>query len=196
MVKATARERKVIAVGAVIAVCVLAYYAVTLLPSGDDLSQAVEIKKKMLLKQRETLAREGTYKTRLEQYEKVLERHATRLLPGDSANVAGAELQKILTELAEQSSVEITQKNILPAKKAQDGIQKISVRIDTNCSPEQLVQLITAIENYERFLTIDEFTVTGIRGAQKKHELRPSLTISGYIGSQEAKPVEKPASAG
>ena len=47
MVKATARERKVIAVGAVIAVCVLAYYAVTLLPSGDDLSQAVEIKKKM-----------------------------------------------------------------------------------------------------------------------------------------------------
>jgi len=124
MVKATARERKVIAVGAVIAVCVLAYYAVTLLPSGDDLSQAVEIKKKMLLKQRETLAREGTYKTRLEQYEKVLKQHATRLLPGDSANVAGAELQKILTELAEQSSVESLRKTSCQRKKPRTGFKR------------------------------------------------------------------------
>jgi hypothetical protein len=191
-VKVTAREKKVIAVGAVLVLGVLIYYAMTLLPDSEDLAQAVDLKKKMLLKQRETLAREETYKTRLEQYRKLLEQDWTRLLPGDNPNVAGAELQKILTDFADQSSVEITQKNILPTKRAEDGIQKISVRLDTTCAPEQLIQFMTAIENYGKFLTIDELTVTGIRGAQKKYEIRPSLTISGYIGSQEAKPVEKP----
>jgi hypothetical protein len=192
-VKVTAREKKVIVLGAILVLGVLIYYATTLLPDSGDLAQAVDLKKKMLLKQRETLAREEFYKTRLEQYRKLLEQDMTRLLPGDSPNVAGAELQKILTEFADQSSVEITQKNILPTKKAEDGIQEISVRLDTTCAPEQLVQFIAAIENYEKFLTIDELTVTGIRGAQKKYEIRPSLTVSGYIGSQETKPAERPA---
>jgi type II secretory pathway component PulM len=191
-VKVTARERRVIAVGAVLALGVLVYYALGRLPDSEDLSQAVDLKKKMLLKQRETLAREETYKSRLEQYRKLLEQDKTHLLPGDNPNVAGAELQKILTDFADQSSVEITQKNILPSKRSEDGIQKISVRIDTTCAAEQLVQFMAAIENYEKFLTIDELTVTGIRGVQKKYEIRPSLTVSGYIGSRESTPDEHP----
>ncbi len=41
-------------------------------------------------------------------------------------------------------------------------------------------------------MTIDEFTVTGIR-MQRKYEIRPSLTVSGYIASPDSKPGEKPA---
>ncbi len=186
----TAREKKVIVAGAVVVLAVLAYYATTLLPSNEELGRTVELKKKMLLKQRETLAREEIYKSRLEQGKRRLEQHMTRLLPGENPNVAGAELQKILTDMAAQSSVDITQKNILPARKAEDGLQKVSVRIDTTCTPQQLVQFLTAIENYEKFLTIDEFTITGIR-MQRKYEIRPSLTISGYIASTETKPAEK-----
>jgi len=186
-VKVTAREKRVIVAGAVVVVAVLVYYAVTLMPSSGDLTQTVDLKKKMLLKQRETLAREEIYKTQLEQYQKALNQNMTRLLPGGNPNVAGAELQKILTDFAAQSSVEITQKNILPPKRTEDGLQKISVRIDTTCTLEQLVQFLAAVENYEKYLTIDEFTVTGIR-MQRRYDIRPSLTVSGYIASQEAKP--------
>ncbi len=146
--KATAREKRVIAAGAVIVVSVLLYYATTLLPSGEDLSRTVDLKRKMLLKQRETLAREEIFTVRLEQYKKRLDEDMTRLLPGDNPNVAGAELQKILTDFAAQSSVEITQKNILPAKKAEDGVQKISARIDTTCTPEQLVQRLRITRSF------------------------------------------------
>jgi hypothetical protein len=166
---------------------VLIYYAITLaLPNSENLTQNVEIKKKMLLRQRETLSREALYKTRLEQFNGKLETYRMRLLPGDNPNVAGAALQTILKDFADQSGVEITQKNILPEKKTQDLLTKISVKIDTNCNLEQLVQFISAIENYEKHLKIDDCTISGFK-IQKRFEIRPSLTISGYISTREVK---------
>ena len=165
----------------------LIYYAVTLtLPNSENLSRSVELKKKILLKHRETLSREALYKTRLQQFSGHLETYRMRLLPGDNPNVAGAELQKILKDFADQSGVEITMKNILPEKKAQDLLTKVSVKIDTNCNLEQLVQFISAIENYEKHLRIDDCTISGFK-IQKRFEIRPSLTISGYISTREEK---------
>jgi hypothetical protein len=82
--------------------------------------------------------------------------------------------------------VEITMKNILPEKKTQDSLTKVSVKIDTNCNLEQLVQFIATIENYEKFLRIDDCTISGFR-VQRRFEIRPSLTIAGYISTREAK---------
>ena len=190
--KVTARERRVVLAGACVAAAVLIFYAtIRLLPDREGLAQTVDLKKKMLLKQRETLSREETYRRRLEQYRKHLEQDMTRLLPGNNPNVAGAELQKILKDFADRSGVEITQKNTLPEKK-QDMLTKISVRIETNCDPDQLIQFLTAIENYEKFLRIEEFIITSFR-IQKRFEIRPSLTVTGYIISPESKPKEKAA---
>ena len=146
----------------------------------------VDLKKRMLLKHRETLSREAIYKTRLEQLSGHLETYRARLLPGDNPNVAGAALQTILKNFADQSGVEITMKNILPEKKTQDSLTKVSVKIDTNCNLEQLVQFIATIENYEKFLKIDDCTISGFR-VQRRFEIRPSLTIAGYISTREEK---------
>jgi hypothetical protein len=192
--KITAREKKLIVVGVCAIAASLIFYSLTLLlPNRESLSQSVELKKKMLLRERETLSREETYKARLEQYRQYLEQDLTRLLPSNNPNVAEAELQKILQDFADQSGVEITQKNILPEKEVQGGLIKISVRIETNCDPEQLVKFLTIIENYEKFLTIAEFTVSSFR-VQKTYKIRPSLTVSGYIDSQKIKPEEESAS--
>jgi len=146
----------------------------------------------MLLKQRETLTREEYYKKRTEQYSARLEKEKALLLPGDNPNVAGAELQKILKDYADQSGVEITQKNILPERKVQDLLTKVSVRIDTNCNLEQLVQFMTAIESHEKYLKIDECMINGFR-IQKRYEIRPNLTIAGYISIPAEKPKEASA---
>lgn len=191
--KITTREKRIIIIGICVAAAVLIYYAATsLLPDRESLSQGVTLKKKMLLKQRETLTREDYYKKRIDQYRARLEKEKTLLLPGENPNVAGAELQKILKDFADQSGVEITSKNILPERKVQDLLTKVSVRIDTNCNLEQLVQFMTAIENYEKYLKIDECMINAFR-IQKRYEIRPSLTIAGYISALPEKPKEKPA---
>ena len=191
--KINAREKRIIAIGICIAAAVMIYYAATLLlPNRESLSQDVSLKKRMLLKQRETLTREEVYKKRIDQYRARVEKEIRLLLPGDNPNVAGAELQKILKDFADQSGVEITQKNILPEKKVQDLLTKVSVRIDTNCNLEQLVQFMTAIESYEKYLKIDECMINGFR-LQRRFAIRPSLTIAGYIHARAEKPKEPPA---
>lgn len=191
--KITSREKRIIAAGICVAAGVMIYYAfATLLPDRESLRQEVAFKKRMLLKQRESLTREESLVKRIHQYSGRLEGEMRLLLPGDNPNVAGAELQKILKDFADQSGVEITQKNILPEKKVQDLLTKVSVRIDTNCNLEQLVQFMTAIANHEKYLKIEECMINGFR-IQKRFEIRPSLTIAGYISTREEKPREKAA---
>lgn len=191
--KVTSREKLFIIIGiAAMGAVAIFYAASTLMPDGEDLSQKVDLKKRMLRSQRETLSREDTYKTRVEQYKKQLEQDMTRLLPGDNASLAAAELQKIIRDFADQSGVEITQRNVLPEKKVQDILTRVSIRVDTNCNPEQLVNFLASIENHEKLLKVDEMNISSIRIA-RRFEIRPSLTISGYITAKEEKPAEKPA---
>ncbi len=187
------REKKVIYIGAAVVVFVAIFYAVTtFVPDREQFAQSVELKKKMLLRQRETLGLEETYKRRVEQYSKHLEQDAKLLLPGDNPNVAAADLQKILKGFADQAGVDITQKNAQPEKKILDDLTKISVHIEIGCDLDQLVQFVTAIENYEKFLKVEELMIVGYR-IQKRFEIRPSLTIVGYISTPVSKPKEKSA---
>ena len=186
-VKVNLREKRLIIAGIVTAAAVGIFYAGTmLLPDSQNLSRNVELKKRMLLSQREILSREDLYRTRLEQYRKQLDLDLTRFLPGDSPSLAGTELQKVVKAFADQNGVDITQRTILPDKKVQDTVVKVSIRIETNCAPEQLVQLMAAIENYEKLLKIDEVQITAFKLA-KKYEIRPSMTISGFISVPEDK---------
>ena len=190
--KVTSREKMFIGAGAAVIAAVMIFYALTLLlPSRESLSRTVELKKRMLLKERDILSREETYRKRAEQYGAHLKQDMTRLLPGDNANMAGAELQRVLKDFADSSGVELTQRNSLPEKKTGELLTKVSVHIDTNCDLEQLTQFLTLIENYEKLLQIEEFMIPSFR-VQKRYEIRPSMTVVGYIISPESKPKEKP----
>lgn len=193
--KISARERQFLWVGAIICGISLVFYLVMLfVPSPEDLAGTVEFKKKLLQREKETISREEFYKVRVEQYKERLERHMTRLLPGDNPNVAGAELQKVLKDLADQNGVEIMQRNVQREQKIEDSLVKVSVRIETNCVPEELIRYLAAIESHNTFLTVDELVINSIK-VQKKFEIRPSITVSGYIVAPEAKPEEKPAAS-
>ncbi len=189
--KVSSRERLLILIGVGVALAVLVFYVATqLLPDSQSLSRDVDLKKKMLKSQRETLTREDFYKTRLDQNRKQLEQDMNRILPGENASLAGAELQKVIKQFADQSGVEITQRNPQAEKKIENIATKVSVRIETNCTPEQLVQFLASIESYEKMLKVDELVISSLR-LQKRFEIRPSLTISGFIRVPEEKPKEK-----
>jgi len=191
-VKLTLREKRFIFAGIIVVVAVLILYAAaSVMGDRESLTQEVERNKQLLLKQREILNSEEGYKKRVEQYTIHLKQDLTRLLPGNNSSVASAGLQAILKDFADQSGVEITKKNTLQEKKVPDNemLTKVSVRIETNCNLEQLVDFLVAIESYEKFLKVEELIITSFP-IQRRYQIRPSLTVVGYISSPNLEPTE------
>jgi type II secretory pathway component PulM len=194
-VKISARDKKVLIAGVVVAGLVFIFYVGTsVVPVGDGLSNEVQFKRRTLLGQKEMVIREDRYKARINEYRQRLKQDLSRCLPGENASLAGAELQKVLKDLADQNGVEIIRRDVQQVQKLENDLVKVSVRIETQCALDQLVRFLTAIENYGKFLNVDELMVTAFR-MQKRFEIRPGLTVSGYIVVPESKPDLKTATA-
>jgi type II secretory pathway component PulM len=191
--KITGRERKIIIVGAVAAVIIaIFYFATAPSPASAEAGLTVEQQRRALLQSREVVAQEPVYRSRAEQYRQRLKQLTAMFLPGDNSSIAGAELQRVLKDLADQSGVDIVRRTIRGEQKLQNGIVKVSVNIETNCQPEELVKFLAAIENYDKRLSVDELQINSFR-IQKRYEMRPILTVSGYILAPETKPETKSA---
>ena len=97
-------------------------------------------------------------------------------------------------DFADRSGVEITSKTVQPDQKTQDGLTKISVQLSTNCTIDELVRFLVALESYEKFLRVEELYVQG-PPQRNRTEIRPQIKIAGYISMQPpaAAPAEKTA---
>jgi hypothetical protein len=192
-VKISTREKRFLIAGGMIAVGIIAFYFVPMI-IPQDLSAEVESRKNLLKRQRELIAQEDTFKARIAQAQQRLTRDMDRLLPGNNPSAAGPALQKVLQDLADSLQVEISRKTILPEQKLQENLTRVSVQLDINCNLDQLVRLMAAIENYEKFLKIDELFVQGQR-LMNRDQIRPMLKVSGLVATPApaAKPGEKNA---
>jgi type II secretory pathway component PulM len=189
----TGRERKFIIFGAIALLAIAVFYFVSgTSPVKQEASLSVEQQRRALLQSREILAQEPAYRARADQYRQRLQQLRAKFLPGDNASIAGAELQRVLKELADQCGVDIVRRTIRGEQKLQNGVVKISVNIETNCQPDQLVRFLAAIENYEKHLSVDELQINSFR-IQKRYEMRPILTVAGYILVAETKTEAKTA---
>jgi len=191
-VKISAREKKFLIVGAILAAAVLVFYLSPLI-LPQDLSATLEAKKGVLQRQRELIAMEENVKARIAVDRQRLATDMNRLLPGETPAQAGAALVKILQGLADASQVELTRKTNQPDQKLPENLIKVTVQLDNmNCNVEQLVRFLTEIENYEKFLKVEELNILSYP-TQKKFEIRnPTMKVSGFIASApEAKPGEK-----
>jgi type II secretory pathway component PulM len=181
------RERKFIIIGAIAILLIVVFYFVSgPSPVRQEASLSVEQQRRALLQSREIMAQEPVYRARTEQYRQRLQQLRAMFLPGDNASIAGAELQRVLKDLADQSGVDIVRRTIRGEQKLQNGVVKVSVNIETNCQPDQLVKFLAAIENYDKRLGVDELQINSFR-IQKRYEMRPILTVSGYILVPETK---------
>jgi len=207
-VKVSAREKKMLYAGIVIAAAILIYWAWP--ESSDDgvsLSKKVENQESKLRKYREEIGLEDTYRKRIEAAEKDLEKLYDRLLPGNNSVAAVTELQRILNDFADRSGIVITSKSNLPDRKVvdSDSLIKVSVRNGIDCSnvaecriEEDLVDFLTSIKNFDKFLKVEEIVIQTSMQQNRLRVRRPiSMTIAGYINApppaeSEAKPGENP----
>ena len=200
--KVGTREKRFIIIGLVIVAALAIVYALTVQPEdGTGITDTVEIKKRTLLTQKEKLYLEGVYESRLQLYNSRLQEDKARLLEGETRSVAEGKLLNALMDFANGAGVQITS-SPRPEKKVEDRLIKVTYRIDTNCTMDQFVRLLTEIANYEKFLTVDELSVTsasrgrppanrGRSGIQAPNtNITPRLTVSGYILSNEAEKEE------
>ena len=187
--KLSKREKKIIFAGAVILAVAFVVYAVLLLLPEFESRASVEQKRRKLLQYKELLDSESTYAAKIEQYKKRLQEDSNLLLPGETANVAGANLTNVLVQLAGQNGVTITRREQQSEQKLQDNLVRIPVKMDMTCNMDQLVQFLTAVKNYEKVLTVDELSVSSFQ-IQKRWDTRPNVTISGYILTPETKPTQ------
>jgi Tfp pilus assembly protein PilO len=189
--KVTGREKRYIVIGLIIVAALLIGYGASLmLENRAEISGKVDQKKKTLLKQRETLTRKRIYQQDLELWKQRLQTDMNRLLPGASPNIAASELGQIIEGFANTSGVEIVQRNPQPEKRIDDKIVRISIQIQANCVMDQLVQFLSAIENYNKYLTITQFQVFNTARFQNQapRKVTPLMTVSGYIYLPSAKP--------
>lgn len=184
------RERKFIVGGGVVVAMGLLVYAVLLLLPDFESRTSMEQKRRKLLQYKEMLNSEELYASRIEQYRKRLQEDSNRLLPGETTNVAGADLTNVLVQLATQNGVTISRREQQSEQKLQDNLIRLPVRMDMTCNMDQLVQFLTAVESHDRLLTVDELSIASFQ-IQKRWDTRPNVTISGYISSPEAKPADK-----
>jgi type II secretory pathway component PulM len=185
-VKISAREKKILCAGAVIAVAIMIYYAATLfIPSdGESLAERVTTQENLLRRQRELIAREDFFKTHIEDAENAIERIQSRLLPGNNVSIANTELQRILSDFADRSGVIIQSRNPLPERKVadSDSLVKVSVRVQLNCSLEDLVDFLIHIKNYDRFLRVEEMQInTATQSKQMVVRTPLNMVVAGYI---------------
>ena len=190
--KTNGRQKKYIIIGlGVIAVLALVYALTLQQEGGEDLTVTVESKRETLLAYREKVDLRGVFESRIQLYNSRLQENRARFLEGETANVAEANLLNTLTDMAQRSGVQITQKGPRPEKKIENKVIKVSYRITTSCNMEQFLQLLTEIANYEQFLTIDDLSVGSPNRGRSRNQpttanLTPILTVSGYIPIIEA----------
>ena len=190
--KASRKQKKyVILVLGIVAILALGYTLLAPKADGGGLADTIETKKRMLSRQLETIELEGPYEVDLQQYNDRLQANRARLLEGDNPNVAESELMKVLTNFAENHGVQIAQKIVQKGEKLDGRLYKVTALIVAQCTSDQLVQLLTDIRNYDRYLTINELTIqTRTTRNQTSPEIRPSLTVSGYINTLETQTEE------
>ena len=197
-VKVSTREKKILYAGIAVAVAIIIYYAAARFSPGDgeSLAEKVATQENLLRRQKELIAREDFYKKRIEDAEKDIEKIQARLLPVNNVAAAGTELSQILDGFAEHSGVVITQKTPQPEKKVadSDSLTKVSVRIATTCTLEDLVHFLIALKNYDRFLKVEDITINTIVSPQSKQiTIRPvSMIIASYISVPPPEPAAKP----
>ena len=196
--KVNAREKKILYAGIAVAAAILIYYAATAFSPGDgeSLTDKVATQENLLRRQKELIGREDFYKKLIDDAEKDIEKIQARLLPVNNAAAAGTELQRILDGFAEHSGVVITQKTPMPEKKVadSDSLIKVSVRIATTCSLEDMVQFLIAVKNYDRFLKVENITInTQVSPQTKQMIIRPPLNmvIASYISVPPPEPAAK-----
>ena len=190
----TRRDRNVLIGGGILCALVLLviYGGLPVIEGLKKISSDMEAKSQMLSRYRARVSAKDKYLARLEENKKRLASFDPLFLEVTENTPASSNLQDIIDKIATDSGFQVQRKEPQQSKRVNPEYQKISAKIDAQCSPEQLVNFLVAVRNYPKYLYLSEVSLraTNIRS---NFLLYPSVQVSAYIKSPEVKEKDKGA---
>ena len=174
-------------IGASICILVYAFGILPLVEAQKKVEEEIALKKRVLLKYEEYLS---SRKTVEEELNRTLKQHETfqkRLLPGETPQLGGANLQEIVKRLSEKNGIAIRSFRILEPKEI-NSYRKISIQIDFNPKNSMLSlgQFIYDIETHEKELMISEMDLL-VLNIRMPNQIQGSFIISGLMKGTKTK---------
>jgi Tfp pilus assembly protein PilO len=164
--------------------------AVGVLPMMDEMrkmEEEISVKKVTLTKYSKFLQNRKTVEEELDRTRKQYESLQPRLLPGETAQLAAANLQEIVKKVLERNGMAMRSFRILEPKEGQ-FFQRVSIHIDFNPVNNMLslVQFIHDIENHDKDLTISEMDLL-VPNPRMANQIQGSFVITGAMKKGETK---------
>jgi predicted component of type VI protein secretion system len=155
------RERRTLALAALVSVVALvsAYGVVPFARRWTAREESIAAKREQLARL-QWLARNEPRLTRTaEERERALDAGPRRLIVGESANLASAELQRAMLELAEASQLEVQQVDVANAADAASSATHIGARLTAAGDVVGLAELLERIARGPTFAEVQELDV-------------------------------------
>ena len=184
------------------AIAVYFFFTEVGFPIYDELAAGEEsalAKEDQLRRYRRAVIRKADYGQLLEDARQRVAEGEARLIRGDNAALASAELQTIVEEAAERTGIELGQRNMSPARQKDNFFNEITMTLGFECTPVQFVAFLSALRDQEKFVTVLTVQATPLRAVDQmpaENELTKDLRIDLTLGAVLSSTPQVPAAEG
>jgi general secretion pathway protein M len=175
------RERRLLALGALVAAAVLGYwYVVEPLGSRHERVQTeLAVRQARLERQQRLVERRDRYAHEERELRTEIERRRARLLPGDKPPLAASELQKLVKSTAQETGVEVRSERVLPTSE-RGGYTEVPVEVTLSGPIRAIVSFLHRLEAAPVLLSVHDVKLRVVSvGAPR--DLLATLAVAGYI---------------
>jgi Tfp pilus assembly protein PilO len=175
------RERRLLVVAAVVVLVTVGYLYVVepLVQRRAATRELIAARRALIARQERLVARADRYAEELESLRAEIQRRRARLLPGDTAPVAAAELQKLVKATAQETGIEVRSERILPAVD-RGGYTEVAVEVTLSGPIRNLTAFLHRLDATPVLLTVGELRVRVVSVAAPR-ELSATLALAGFL---------------
>jgi Tfp pilus assembly protein PilO len=186
----SSRERALVVLGVATALGVAGYLYVAepLIGWRRELREIIPAREGTLERRRLLIGQRERVRAQLDTATRQFEEETTRLLPGPTAPLAAAALQKLVRDVAAGANVEVRSQRVLPPADLV-GLQEVPIELTVSGRIRETVTLLRRLEQAPKLLTIRELKIRLVSAGQSP-ELLSTLTVAGYLvpGAPAAQP--------
>jgi hypothetical protein len=191
------KGRKIIAVGlALLALLAMIYLFSSLNRSTQMVSEGLVLKQQKLVKYRQKLLEKKVVERELSALQNRVKQAEATLLTGKTVSLAAAEIQEIITRIANDAGGQIKTVRILqPDRSGKEMYLAIPVEVTINSTMRELTQLLYKLDSSAKLLRIAKLGISSrggrpIRGRRGSPvtpvNLVTTLTVEGFVKRMEA----------
>ena len=156
-------------------------------------SGAAAEKEEELKKYRRALNRKGRYEQLIPAARARVAAAEGIAIRGENASLAAAEMQSLIEGLTQAADISVSQRTVSNPKKIDDYYDELSMTLNFDATPSQLLSFLTAIKGAPKFLTVRSFQAVPTqplteapRTGEYRKTIRVTVTVSALLAKGQA----------